>query len=100
MMTLLRIRGNALGFAMIVASALVAGVGGFVLHLADAPVMIGVGISLILMDLFIRLRSRPAPGWLTQSQWGGYLFFVPVWVVGIVMIVVNIVNLFVNSSGS
>jgi hypothetical protein len=98
-MSLLHIRGNALGFAMVVASALVAGVGGLVLHLADTPVMFGVGVSLILMDLFIRLRARPAPGWLTQSQWGGYFFFVPVWVVGIVMIVVNIVNLFVNSSG-
>jgi hypothetical protein len=91
-MTLLPIRGNALGLAMIVATGAIAGIGGLALKLPDAVVMGAVGAALIAMDLLIRLRFRPAAGWLTQRQFGGYLFFIPVWVVGIVIILANIVN--------
>lgn len=91
---MIRVRGNVLGFAMMVASALVAGVGGLVLRLADPLVMMGVGLALVLMDLLIRWRSRSTAGWLTQRQLGGYLFFAPVWVVGILVIVINVVNWF------
>ena len=91
-MTLLRIRGNALGIAMLVATGAIAGIGGLVLKLGDAIVMISVGAALILMDLLIRFRSRPVAGWLTQSQFGGYLFFLPIWGAGILVIVINIVN--------
>lgn len=91
-MTLLRLRGNVMGFAMIVASALVAGVGGFLLKLPDPVVMSGVGLALIIMDLLIRWRSRPAAGWLMQRQFGGYLYILPIWVLGIVVIVINVIN--------
>lgn len=93
-MTLLPIRGNALGLAMIVVTGAIAGIGGLVFKLADALVMISVGIALIVMDMLIRLRSRPAPGWLTNSQFGGFLFFVPMWGVGLLMIIVNLVSTF------
>jgi hypothetical protein len=95
-MTLIPIRGNALGLAMVVVTGLVAGLGSFVFRLGDALVMGSVGVALIAMDLLIRLRARPAAGWLTRSENGGYFFFVPVWVVGIVMIIVNIINVFIG----
>ena len=91
-MTILHIRGNALGLAMIVVTGAIAGVGGLVLHLADAIVMGAVGLALIAMDLLIRLSSRTAPGWLTRREFGGNLFFLPIWVVGLVVIAANIVN--------
>ena len=96
---MLRLRGNALGFAMIVASALVAGVGGLILKLSDPLVMIGVGVALILMDVLIRWRSWPTAGWLTHKECGGYLYFVPIWGLGIFVIGVNVVNILVNLSG-
>ncbi len=93
-MTLIPMRGNGLGLAMVVATGLVAGLGSFVFRLGDALVMSAVGVALIAMDLLIRLRARPAPSWLTQSQYGGYLFCAPVWVVGLVIIAVNVISAF------
>lgn len=86
------IRGNALGVAMFVAGGVIAGIGGFVFKLGDAPTMIMVGIALILMDLIIRLRVRSQPGWLMSKQLGGYFFFVPVWILGIFVVVINVLN--------
>lgn len=90
-MGLIHIKGNVLGFAMFVVATLVAGAG-LLLKLPDAPVMIAVGIALILMDLIIRLLSRSQKGWLMAKEQGGYLFFIPVWIFGIVVIVINIIN--------
>jgi hypothetical protein len=57
--------------------------------------MIAVGTALIGMDLIIRLTVRTAQGWLTRPQFGGYFFFVPVWAVGLAIILVNLINTFV-----
>ena len=95
-MTLLHLRGNALGLAIIVITGAIAGIGSLVFQLADALVMMSVSGALIVMDVLIRLRFRPAMGWLTQSQFGGFLFFVPVWGVGVLIIVINLVNTFFN----
>lgn len=100
LMTLIPIRGNALGLAMIVATGLIAGVGALLLHLDDALVMIAVGVALIVMDLLIRLTVRQAQGWLTRPEFGGYLFFVPIWVVGIAIILINLINVFVVRAGA
>ena len=90
------IRGNALGLAMVVVTALIVALGSFVFKLPDAVVMISVGVALIAMDVLIRLRARPAEGWLTKSQFGGYFFFFPVWGVGVLMIIANVVNALTN----
>jgi hypothetical protein len=95
-MTLIPIRGNALGLAMVVVTGMIAGLGSLVFRLDDALVMMSVGAALIAMDVLIRLRARPAAGWLTQSQFGGYFFFAPVWVVGLVIIAVNVINVLVG----
>jgi hypothetical protein len=86
------IQGNGLGLLMFVVAALIAGVGGFLLKLPDAVVMIAVGFGLILMDAIVRLRSRALPSWVTKKDLGGYLFFIPVWGFGIIVIVINIIN--------
>ena len=89
---MLHIRGNALGLVMFIIGGLIAGVGGLVFKLGDAPIMIMVGIALFLMDAVIRLRVRNQPGWLMSKQLGGYFFFIPVWLLGILVIILNILN--------
>lgn len=89
---MIHIHGNLLGMLMFVASALVAGAGLLLLKLPDSITMIGVGLSLVAMDLGVRLRSRKTAGWLTQKALGGYLFLIPVWGVGIIVLVANIIQ--------
>lgn len=89
---MMRIRGNGLGLLMFVVAGVLAGVGGLILNLEDAPVMIMVGLALFLMDFIIRLFAREQEKWLTASHLGGYLFIAPVWVIGIFVIVLNIIN--------
>jgi hypothetical protein len=88
------IRSNSWGLAMIVVGGLIAGVGSFVLKVADAPVLMSVGVVLIVMDVIIRARVRNQPGWLVQRRWGGHLWFVPIWAIGVVVFVVNLLKAF------
>jgi hypothetical protein len=89
-MIIVLIRGNILGLIMFVAVSPIALVGGFILKLADPITMSCVGGSLIAIDLLVRLRSRPSKGWLIQREFGGTLFFLPVWAFGIVVVCLNI----------
>jgi hypothetical protein len=90
--SLLHIRGNALGLAMVVLGGVIAGVGSLVLRLGDATVMLMIGLAVIASDLIIRLRSRALPGWLTRSEYGGILFFLPMWVIGMIAVAGAIAN--------
>jgi hypothetical protein len=91
------IQGNLLGFAMFVLCGVIALIGSFVLKLPNAPVMITIGATLILMDLIFRLKNLSKQGWLTKKELGGYLYFAPVWIFGIIVIVINIINVLVNT---
>ena len=84
------IRGNWLAFIMFVAVTPIAIIGGFVLKLGDPLTMIGVGTGLTLIDLGYRWRSRPQEGWLMEKKYGGYLVFFPIWIVGLLIILLNI----------
>ena len=86
------IQGNKLGLLMFVVCGLVVIAGGFVLKLPDVVTMVGVGLALTLMDLVIRVRSRATPNWLMSKSVGGYLYFVPAWIGGIVVIAINIIS--------
>ena len=86
------IQGNMLGLLMFVTCGLVAIAGGFLLKLPDVVTMIGVGLALMLMDIVVRFRSRSLPNWLTSKEFGGYLYFIPAWVGGIVVIAINIIS--------
>lgn len=91
-MSLIPIRGNVLGIALFVIAGLLAGLLSLVFKLPDAPVMISIGLFLLIVDLLIRAASRGKKGWLFQRELGGYLFFVPIWVLGVIVIIANIVS--------
>lgn len=84
--------GNLFGFGMVVLSALLIALPGYLLKLPNAAVMIGVGALLVAADTVIRLMNRGKERWLFNSETGGYLFFVPVWIFGIVVIIANLIN--------
>ena len=86
------LRSNYWGIGMFVVAGLLAGLGSVAFKLADAPVLIGVGASLILMDLLLRLRSRYVQRWLLNGEAGGYLLAIPVWIVGVVVVVANLLR--------
>lgn len=89
-------QGNLIGLGMFVIAAIVIAVGYFVLKLPDSIVMIIGGAVLILIDMILRLLKRENQGWIWRKEFGGYLFFAPVWVFGVIVIAVNAVNFFVN----
>jgi hypothetical protein len=84
------IRGNLLGLGMIVAVSPIALIGGFVLKLGDPITMSCVGLGLTGLDFGYRFRARPATGWLMDKQFGGYLYFIPVWIFGLFVIGLNV----------
>jgi hypothetical protein len=86
------IRSNSWGLAMFVVGGLIAGVGSFILKIDDAPVLMSVGASLIVMDAISRVRFRNQPGWLLRRQYGGYLFYVPMWLIGSVVFAANLLK--------
>jgi len=86
------IRSNSWGLAMFVVGGLIAGAGSFILKIDDAPVLMSVGVSLIMMDVIIRVRSRNQPGWLLHQQCGGYLFYMPMWLIGSVVFAANLLK--------
>lgn len=81
---------------MVVLSALLIALPGYLLKWPNAATMCGVGILLIAADIILRMRSKGKEKWLMSHQTGGYLFFIPVWIFGIVVVVANIVNALVG----
>jgi len=86
------VHGNALGILMFMVCALPALVGGLFLRLPDPIVMGFVGIALVAMDMVVRIRNRKQTGWVMKKDLGGYLYFIPVWIFGIFVIILNIIN--------
>jgi len=86
------IQGNRLGLAMFVTCGLVA-VASLLLKLPDVVGMIGLGLALMLMDLIVRFRTRAlSDRWLMSKEVGGYLYFIPAWIGGLVVIAINIIS--------
>ena len=90
------IQGNLIGFGMFVIAGIVIAIGHFLLKLPDIAVMISGGIALIVVDLFLRLMKKNNQGWLMGKNFGGYLFFAPVWIFGIIVIGINVINFFIK----
>jgi hypothetical protein len=86
--------GNLVGFGMFVFAAVIIAIGSLVLRLPNAPVMIAAGAVLIAVDMVLRLINRKNPGWIWQSKFGGYLFFAPVWIFGIIVVAANLIQLY------
>ena len=86
------IQGNMLGLCMFVTCGLVA-IASLLLKLPDAVGMVGLGLALMLMDLIVRFRARTLSNrWLMSKEIGGYLYFIPAWIGGIVVIAINIIS--------
>ena len=79
---------------MCILAAIVIAVGYFALKLPDSLVMIAGGAVLILVDAALRLRKKENQGWFWRKEFGGYLFFAPVWIFGLIVVIVNAVNHF------
>lgn len=77
---------------MVVLSAVLVALPGYMFKLPDAATMIGVGVVLIAANLALRLALRGREKWLMSQQTGGFLFFIPVWIFGTAVIVLNLVN--------
>jgi hypothetical protein len=90
------IQGNLIGFGMFIIAAVVVALGYFVFKLPDPAIMLGAGITLVAVDLIARLLKKNEKGWLMGKNFGGYLFFAPVWIFGIIVIVINVINFFVG----
>jgi len=88
------IQGNVLGLAMFVLAAIFVAIGSFVLKLPDWTVMITAGGVLTVADLIFRVLQRRSSDWLMAKNPGGYLYFVPVWLFGLVVVVINIISHF------
>lgn len=88
------IQGNILGFALFVLTGIFVAIGGFVLKFPDWIVMSVAGLILTVTDLILRILQRQQKGWLMAKNLGGYLYFIPVWVFGIVVVALNLISHF------
>lgn len=79
------IRGNWLGLIMFAASGIVALIGGFFLKLGDAKTMTAVGAALVIMDLAFRIFASREGNRFFGKNTGGYFFFIPVWLLGLLV---------------
>jgi hypothetical protein len=81
--------GNRPGFVMFIAAFLAAlGICALFGTSAEGPVMATAGILLIPMDLSWRLRQKERD--LFNHKKGGNLFYVPVWVMGVVWMALGV----------
>lgn len=79
---------------MFVASGVVALVCGYVLKLGDAKSMAAVGAALVLFDLIFRVFLAGEGNRFFGKNTGGYFFFVPVWVLGLIVLGANLLRVF------
>lgn len=86
------INGNLIGFVMLAVSAAVIVLPWYFLRPPDFVTMGCVGLILVFMDLGLRFAKRSTERWLISKFAGGYLFFTPVWIFGIAVIALNLVN--------
>ncbi|MBX7170010.1 MAG: hypothetical protein K1X72_03560 [Pyrinomonadaceae bacterium] len=88
------IQGNLLGLLMFVFAGIFVAIGGFLLKFPDWMVMIMAGIILTITDLIFRILQRQQKSWLMAQNLGGYLFFIPVWIFGFVVVLINLISHF------
>lgn len=81
---------------MFIVAAVVVALGFFVLRLPDPIVMMAAGATLVVVDLAMRLAKMKESGWLMSNKFGGYLYFAPVWIFGVIVVVINVVNFFIT----
>lgn len=83
-------RGNLLGAGLFVLAAISIVITKFVLKLPDPTVMIIAGVILLISDIAIRFQNKSVTGWPYRREFGGFFFFLPAWMLGLVVIIANI----------
>ena len=86
-------RGNMLGAGLFVLAAISIVITKFVLKLPDPTVMIVAGIILLISDLTVRFKNKDVTGWPYRREFGGFFFFLPAWMLGLVVIIANIAQI-------
>lgn len=88
------VQGNLLGFFMFLFAAIFVAIGAFLLRLPDWIVMITAGLVLTITDFIFRVLQTKQKGWLMAKNIGGYLYFIPVWIFGMVVVAINLISHF------
>lgn len=86
-------RGNLLGAGLFVLAAISIVITKFVIKLPDPTVMIVAGVILLISDITIRFRNKATTGWPYRREFGGFFFFLPAWMLGLVVIIANIAQI-------
>lgn len=81
------IHANGWGIGLTLIGGLAGGMSSYFLKLADPQALLVVGVAWIALDGLLRVRRRRLPGALFDSQLGGVVWFLPVWALGIVLMV-------------
>lgn len=83
------IRWNGWGFIIVGVGGLLGGMSSYFLRLQDPQALLILGTAWIVMDVIVRLRSRYHPRWLLNRLAGGHIWYAPMWVLGLVIVLVN-----------
>lgn len=69
----------------------------FDLHVGYALLTMGAGW--LLSDGLLRLRGRHQPRWYIHPRVGGHFFYIPLWILGVVVIAAMLYGLAANPPG-
>jgi hypothetical protein len=69
----------------------------FDLHIGYASLIMGGGW--VLVDGLLRLRHRQHPRWYIHPKVGGHMFYIPLWVLGAVVMVAMVYGLATDPPG-
>lgn len=83
------LRGNGWGIGLALTGGLIGGLCSYFLKLSDPHALMIVGGVWVALDLLLRLSRRQGPRALLERQTGGLIWSIPVWVLGLVMLLIS-----------
>jgi hypothetical protein len=86
------VQGNILGLAMYIFAVIFVAIGHFALKLPDVVVMSFAALVITAIDRAFRFFNKSEGNLQMGKESGGYLYFIPAWVLGIAAITINIIN--------
>lgn len=82
-------RGNGWGIGLALAGSLIGGLFSYVFKLSDPQALMIVGGTWGILDVLLRLSRRQGPRGLLDRQSGGVVWSIPVWMLGLVMLLIS-----------
>ncbi len=83
------LRGNGWGIAIAVTGGLLGGMSSYFFRLPDPQALMILGATWMALDGGLRSARRHLPRWWISHRAGGFIWFVPVWILGFVIVVVS-----------